>query len=227
VIGINLLDVQSFYLNNPPREYRTAFNLVARKMSCSGGKNLCIVSSTSVAVELIKRCQQKIHLTGTDNFNVRDFLSVSEGWTWGAIKPVALDRSKPEFEIIFWGLPEISQLEAISCQAYRCAASKATLIVVSPGPLHNLLPGVKSYPGCWLMPRALVRALSKGEWQIKSAVGIHGLRSIFWGRIYQMCNLLKRLDWADRSLFAVRDVYLEAGMFWWLSPLLIIHAVKN
>jgi hypothetical protein len=227
VIGTNLLEIQSLYLNNPPREYRTAFNLVARDLNSSGGKNLCIVSSTSAAVELIKRCQHEIHLAGMNNFDAQDFMSASKGWTWGAIKPVELDRSRPEFEFIFWGLPEISQIEAISCQAYRCAAENADLVVISPGPLHNFLPGVKSYPGCWLMPQALVRALSADEWQIKSAEGIHGLRSIFWGRIHQLCNLLGRLDWADQSLFALRDVYQETGLFWWLSPLLIIRAVKN
>jgi len=226
-IDLKLNNIQSIYLNHPTREYRYAFDLVAGWFNRSDCGNLCLLSSNMFAVELIKRCPHQLDLIGTNGFDAADFISSSVGWNWGKLNVGVIDGSVEDYKTIIWIDPDASQLDITSRQLNRIAMSNTRLFVIMPGLLHRVLPVPKSYPqnNNKLLPYSLARCLSNTGWQIESTLGLHGPHSIAWGWMYQLCTLISRNDWADKSLFAIRDSYQETGWLWWLSPLTIICAV--
>lgn len=226
-INIKLNDIQSIYTNHPTREYRHAFDLVASWFNRSDRGNLCLLSSYVFAVEMLKRCPHQLDLIGTNGFDAADFISASAGWNWGNLKVGAFDGLVDEYKTIIWVVPDASQLDITSRRLNRIALSNARLFVIMPGLLHRFLPVPKSYPqnNIKLLPYSLARSLSNTGWQIESILGLHGPNSIAWGWMYRLCTLMGRNDWADKSLFAIRDSYQESGWLWWLSPLTIICAV--
>lgn len=222
VIDMNSNDVVSLYTQHPPREYHQAFDFAAKWLNENGGKKLCVISSIHYAVELLKRFPGELELIGANGFDVADFISASNGWNWGNLKPGSISDSKPRYEIIIWAVPEGSQMNQISSQLIQSALPGTSLIVIASGLLHRFIPGLGTYRDHNLHPFSLVRTLMRTGWHVDSTMGIHGLNSVAWGTIYRMCAAFGRYDWADKSLFVIRENYLVLGLFWWLSPLTII-----
>jgi hypothetical protein len=222
-----LNEIESIYTKNLAREYRQAFDYAASLLVPGNGKTLCVLSSNVYAVELIKRIPTPLCLTGVNGFDAAGFISRASAWAWGDLESGAIDGSAEKFEAILWAAPESGQYEFISHQLHHRATPGTRLIIVVRGLLHRFIP----YPGSMLnnnlellLPYFLLNSLQKTGWHIEYKLGFHGPRSIFWSCIHHLYSRSGRQDWADQALFSIRNSYLEAGMFWWLSPLLLIRA---
>ena len=222
-----MLDIQNLYMSHPSQEYRQAFDLAADYLNKSEGKALCTLSSAIHAVELLKRCPRPLELAGTGSFDVCGFIAAAAGWSWGDLQAVQLDGLSPGYNILIWAEPEYPQASVISQQLRALAVNQTRLVVINSGPLRNFLPAWKAQPQPGERPLSLRRVkqiLRTTSWQVESSLVFHGPRSIAWSYLRRAGTILRRPDWSDRLLFAMRNSYQDPGWIWWLSPLSLICA---
>jgi hypothetical protein len=222
-----MLDLQELYLSQPSHEYRQAFDLAADYLNMAEGKALCTLSSAFHAVELLKRSPRSSEIVGTGSFDVSGFISAAADWAWGELRAVELDGLSPGYDIHIWAEPEDPQADVISHQLRALAVHQTRLVVINSGPLRSILPIWKTQPQPGIRPlsmRRVTQILQTADWQVENSRVFHGPRSIAWSFLCRACTVLKRPDWSDRLLFAMRTSYQDPGWIWWLSPLSLICA---
>jgi len=227
VIDLFLNEIQSIYTKNLAKEYRQAFDYTASLLVPDNGKTLCVLSSNVYAVQLIKRIPNSLILIGVNEFDAAEFIAQASGWAWGDLVLGSIDGPAEKFEAIIWVVPETDQFEFISHQLHQRAIPGTKLIIIVKGLLHRFIPESESMPTNnleLLLPYFLLNSLKKTGWHIEHKLGFHGPRSIFWRCLHHLFSRSGRQDLADQALYSIRNVYQETGLFWWLSPLLIIRA---
>jgi hypothetical protein len=138
-----MFDMKTLYINQPLREYRLAFDLVANHVNSSTRKSLCLFSSASHAVELLKRCPCTLDMVGIGSFDVCEFVAEVDGWAWDGIQAVELDKLLPSYDKIVWIEPEEFQVESVFHQLRELADKNTKILIINRGPLMNVLPACK------------------------------------------------------------------------------------
>lgn len=222
-----MLDIRNLYLNQPSREYRLAFDLVADFLNNSKGKALCVFSTASQAVELLKRCPRPLEILEIGSFDVYEFTAAADGWIWEEIRIMGLGTLSPGYDIFLWVEPDASQADLISHRLRELANKNTRLLVINSGPLRKFLPARQEQTQPEDRPLSLKemkQILRANRWQVESIRVFHGPRSITWSFLHRLSALLRRPDWSDRFLIATRASFQEPGWIWWLSPLSLICA---
>ena len=219
--------VETLYLRRTTPEYRQAFDLAVSGCQPEAEPVLVVSSSAIHAVELLKRCRAPLYFAGTGAFDAVQFAAEASHWAWGLIKPVRLATHDQRYSTMIWAEPEAASAAETLQALSRLAARGATLSVIASAPLRRFLPAWQASPFPAERPLAagrVGRLLSSRGWQIDQRIVFHGPRSIFWSYLARVADRIRRPDWGDRCLFAMRRTYLEPGWLWPLAPLALIQA---
>ncbi len=217
-----MLDIKNLYLNQPSREYRLSFDMIADHINNTKRKSLCLCSSAIYVVELLKRCSCKLDIAGTRSFDADEFMSSFDGWVCEGIQTVELDIFPPDYDVIVWVEPGEYQVDLVFHKLRELADNDTKLLVINRGPLMRVLPvwKTKIQPGARLLSQwRLNQILNAAGWQVESVLVFHGPRSIFWSFLLRASTIMKRPDWSDRFIFAMRNTFQEPEWIWWLSTL--------
>ncbi len=217
----------ALYLRRPSLEYCQALDRLVQGNHAANIPSLAVLSSVVHAVELLKRCQGLLHLTGTGAFNAGHFVAQARGWNWGPIAAVDLANIGPIYPSIMWAEPELSSAQTIAFQLRNLASAGVDLRVITTGPLRRFLPAWQTCPRPAdhpLNPRAVFHLLRKTGWQVQEQITFHGPRSVAWTFLARLANRIGQLDWADRCTLMMRACYQEPGWLWPAAPLVLIRA---
>jgi hypothetical protein len=217
----------SSYLRSPSWEYTLAFNLAVAGRENQADPLRAVVSSEIYAIELLKRCQNPLHISGTGEFDAGQFISQAGDWAWGPIQAVTLVSNGQRYSSFLWVEPEAASAETVIEVLGREAEPGAQLKVITSSLLHYFLPAWHTAPHPArkpLPPGKTIHFLHAAGWKISDHIAFHGPRSIFWSLLSGAAEQLGRPDWADRCLFAMRSSYREPGWLWPAAPLTLICA---
>jgi hypothetical protein len=222
------LDIAALYLHSPTLEYNRAFNLAILGWECRDEPVLAVMSSAVHAIELLKRCQTPLHISGTGAFDATHFVSQAQGWAWGPIQALSLNATGQSYTSIVWAEPEAASAEEVIRSFGKSAATGAHLRAISASLLRNFLPAWQTapYPAREpLLPGKVIRLLHATGWKVSNQITFHGPRSILWSLFSRAAGWVGRPDWADRCLFAMRRTYCEPGWLWPAAPLVLTDAL--
>jgi hypothetical protein len=215
------------YLHSPSWEYNLAFNMAMAGWETRAEPLRAVMSSEIHAVELLKRCQRPLHISGSGEFEAEQFFSQMRDWAWGPIQFLPLVSTGQHYSSFIWAEPEIESTEEVIRSLGRMAEPGAQLKVITSSLLHHFLPAWQTQPHPARkpsLPGSVTRLLRAAGWKISNQIVFHGPRSIFWSLFSRAAEQLGRPDWADRGLFAMRSSYREPGWLWPAAPLTLICA---
>lgn len=220
-------DIQNQYLYSPTPEYNQALDLAAASLNRASGNVAAVLTSSFYAVELLKRIPGALDFVNMGAFDLANFITSAQGWAWGRIQEVTLDQNQRNYHAVMWAEPEVENAAEISLALRNIVNKDAYLAVIVPTRLRRFLPDTpasilttKKQP----TPMSMVSMLEAAGWGIQCRAAFHGPRAFAWSLFARAAHVLRRPDWGDRCLFAMRAHYMEPGWLWPLTPLTLILA---
>lgn len=225
------LKIASHYTQRVFKDYQMAFDIVSNSVQDQNKYSpiLAIVDLQQWAVELIRRLNMSIHLCPTQYFDVEIFFKEAQAWTQADLGVVNSNQQN-QYKYIIWVTPLKVVVNNSIDLINNNSNDGSKLILISPGILSQLLPKAyidKNVSKELSSQHSVSSLLTENGWKLQNRIGVHGLRSIFYGICAQAVSLINRTDWHDRCVFSSRSVYKTSGLLWPLSTVIVSSYQKE
>lgn len=228
-VSIAFAELETMYLGQTSLEFRQVMDEAVANLETTRTPTLAAISSSFYAIELLRRCQNPVHIISGSSVNFRGWQAHTAGLSWGQVDFVE-KASSEGYQGLLWAEPEGDWASEIADLLYQHALPGATLNVIASTALRSFLPAWQSAvkPAQFPLPiNRLVKMLQSSGWQIEQIKGYYGPRAVVWNKLALLFQSVGRLDWTDRAGFAMRASYIEQGLLWKITPLVQIFTRKT